>query len=193
VKILVVGASGRTGRLFTELALERGHDITAFVRDPDRVEPVPHRLRVVEGDVLSPDTLTPALVGQVYIDGTRNLADAAEAFGVRRLVVVSAEGAGVKASLLPLGYRLVTRIPVVSRLYPDIAQMERELVARTALEWTVVRAAVLTNGRRTGEYRAVLGDVVPRGLRISRADLAEFLLAVTEGGKYIRQTVALAY
>ena len=131
--------------------------------------------------------------GRVYTEGTRSLADAAEASGVPRLVVVSAEGAGVSRSALPLGYRLVTYIPVVSRLYPDIAQMERELASRTALDWTIVRAAILTNGRHTGQYRTTVGDVVPHGLRISRADLAEFLLAVVEGREYIHQTVAVAY
>jgi putative NADH-flavin reductase len=209
VRLLVVGASGRTGRILTDLALRRGHDVTGFVRDDSRLEPGGTRLRVVRGDVLEPDTLhtavpghdaivsllapRPRRSGRVYVEGTRNLADAAVSAGVRRLIVVSAAGAGVSPSALPLAYRIVTRIPVVARLYPDIAHMETELIARSDLDWTVVRAAILTNGPRRGRYRTAAGDVVPGGLRISRADLAEFLLGVAETGAHVRQRVAIAY
>jgi putative NADH-flavin reductase len=208
VRLLAAGASGRTGRLFTALALQHGHEVTALVRDASRFRMSHERLRVVEGDALIPDTLPPALAGvdavvsilaprprrdgRVYTEGTQNLADAAARAGVRRFVVVSAEGAGVTPEALPWAYRLVLRIPVVARLYPDIAQMERELEVRTDLDWTIVRAAVLTNGPRTGAYRTAVGDVVPRGLLISRADLAEFLLGVVERDEYVRQRVALA-
>ena len=166
------------------------------------------RLRVVHWDALA-DTTPAELVegheavvsllaprprrdGRVYVEGTRHLADAAAAAGVRRFVVVSAEGAGVDASALPSAYRLVLRIPVVARLYPDIAEMEREMVARDDLDWTIVRAAILTNGPGTGAYRVAGGDVVPGGLRLSRADLAEFLLTTVESGAWVRQRVAVA-
>jgi len=209
VRLLVVGASGRTGRLFIEQALEHGHDITALVRDPERFELAHKRLGVVRADVLEPASFSAAMRrqdgvvsmlaprprrnGRVYIDGTRNLADAMEGAGVRRLIVVSAEGAGVRSSVLPLAYRLIRHIPVVARLYPDIATMEHELIDRTGLDWTIVRAAVLSDGPRTGTYRAVVGDAVPEGMRISRADLAEFLLDVAEARAYVRERVALAY
>lgn len=209
MRLLVAGANGRTGRLFTELALEHGHEVTALVRDPSQVDESHERLRVVQGDVLVPDTLSSAVAdrdavvslvaprprrnGLVYVDGIRNLADAAETADVRRFLVVSAEGAGVASDALPLGYRVVLRIPVVARLYPDLMVMERELMRRSDLDWTIVRAAILTNGPPTGRYRTAVGDVVPRGLRISRADLAHFLLEVAETGAYIRQRVALAY
>ena len=182
--------------------------VTAFVRDPSRFEAPRGRLRVLEGDVLVPGTLPRAVAeqdavvsllaprprrdGRVWVEGTRNLANAAEAAGVRRFVVVSAEGAGVSPDTLPLAYRLVLKIPVVARLYPDLALMERDLIARSGLDWTIVRAAVLTNGRPNGEYRTAIGDAVPHGLRISRADLAEFLLEVVETGAYVQRRVALA-
>ena len=209
MRLLVVGANGRTGRILTERALERGHEVTALVREPAGAEEPRERLRFVHGDILVPGTLPPAMEGQdavvslvaphprrngrVYVEGTRNLADAAVRAGVRRLVVVSAEGAGVNPARLPFFYRIVLRIPVVARLYPDIARMETELMARTDMDWTIVRAAVLSDGPRTGEYRTEVGDVVPGGARISRADLAEFLLTVVESGGYVRQRVAIAY
>jgi len=209
VRLLVAGASGRTGRFFTELALGRGHEVTALVRDPSGPDASQERLRIVTGDVLLPDSLSPAMDGQdavvsmlaprprdngrVYVEGTRNLADAVAAAGVRRLVAVSAEGAGVSPTALPLAYRVVLRIPVVARLYPEIARMERELMDRGDLDWTIVRPAVLTNGPPSGRYRTAVGEVVPGGLWVSRRDLAQFLLTVVESEAFVRERVALAH
>lgn len=209
MRLLIVGASGRTGRLLTQRALERGHDVTAFVRDPSHLPAADGPLRVVVGDALSPEAVMEAARGQdaiisllaprprtngrVYIEGTRNLANAAAQTGARRIIAVSAEGAGVGPEQLTLAYRLILHIPVVARLYPDIARMETELRARTDVDWTVVRPAVLTNGPRTGRWRTVVGQVVPGGLRLSRADLAEFLLEVAEQDLYRRESVAVAY
>jgi len=206
--LLITGASGRTGHLLTRLALDRGHRVTALLR-PGATLPIEDRaLRVVLGDVLEPETLPDALTdcdlvislvaprprtdGRVYVEGTRNLANAAAAAGVRRFIAVSAEGAGVESSAIPLGYRLVRHIPVVARLYPDIARMETELTARHDLDWTVVRPAVLTNRAGTGRYRVAVGPVVEGGLRISRADLASFLLDVAEENRFVCEVVAIA-
>ncbi len=207
MRILVAGASGRTGRLFVERALAGGHEVTALVRASSRGFAPAARLSVAVADVLDELDLAgvvaghdavvsllaprPRTSGRVYVQGTRHLADAAACAGVRRLVVVSAEGAGVEPDRLPLGYRIVRRIPVVSRLYPDIARMEDEVRARTDLDWTVVRPAILTGGPGGG-YRVEIGAVVPGGVRVSRADLARFLLEVLETGGYVREVVAIA-
>ena len=209
MRLLVAGAGGRTGRLLTDLALERGHLVTALVRDASHGPDGAAHLKVVSGDVLAPDSLSSAVEGQdsivsvlaprprtsgrVYVEGTRNLADAAARAGVTRVVIVSAAGAGVDPHVLTPAYRLVLRIPVVARLYPDIAQMEDELRSRDDLEWTVVRPPILTNGSRKMDYRTVVGPVVPGGLWLSRADLAEFLLDVVESGAFVHESVAVAY
>lgn len=206
--MLIVGASGRTGRLLAQQALEDGNRVTALVR-PGSAFTLEHpSLRVIAGDLLAPETLPKALDGcdlvislaaprprangRVYVEGTRNLANAAVAAGVTRFIAVSAEGAGVESSALSLSYRLIRHIPVVARLYPDIARMESELTARTDLEWTVVRPAVLTNRAAAGRFRVVTGAVVPNGLSVSRADLAAFLLDVAENRRYVREVVAVA-
>jgi len=135
----------------------------------------------------------PRTNGRVYVEGTRNLADAAARAGVRRFVAVSAEGAGAESGTLTLAYRLVMRIPVVARLYPDIARMESELRSRTDLDWTVVRPPILTNGPRSGVVREAVGPVLAGGLRLSRADLAQYLLELVESGDHVRESVAIAH
>jgi len=209
MRLLIVGASGRTGKRLVERALDHGHEVTVLVRDARAFSAERERLVVVRGDVLEPDTLSaiaegqdavvsvlaprPRTSGRVYVDGTRNLADAVARAGTRRLIVVSAEGAGVDPRRLTFAYRLVRRIPVVARLYPDIARMEADLRSRDDVEWTVVRPAILTNRPPRGDYRTVVGEVVPGGQSVSREDLAAFLLDVAENRLFVRESVAIAY
>ena len=209
MRLLIAGASGRTGRLLISRALDHGHEVTVLVRDVRSFSAEKERLTIVQGDALKPGTLPMAVAGQdaivsllaprprtngrVYVEGTRNLADAAAGAGVCRLIAVSAQGAGVDPSRLTFAYRLVRRIPVVARLYPDIARMEAELRSREDLDWTVVRPAILTNGAGTGHYRIESGMVVFGGQSLSREDLAEFLLGVAEERRFVRESVAIAY
>jgi putative NADH-flavin reductase len=207
VKLLVVGASGRTGRLLVAQALGHGHDVTAFVREAADVTPGT-RLTVVAGDAADPAALASAVDGQdavisvlaarrgqpasIYADGTANRVRAMTTRGVDRLVVASAAGVGGHKRELPLLYQALLLLPRLQRDYEAMEAMEGEVML-SDLEWTIVRAAVLSNKQQTGHYRVVEGPVVPKGLRISRADLAALLLKTAETGRYGRRVVAAAY
>jgi putative NADH-flavin reductase len=208
VKLLVVGASGRTGRLVVEQALGHGHEVTAFVRDPARLAISRERLSVVVGDATAPVTFAPALEGQdavisvlgagrgsaptVLADGAANLARAMTARGVARLVIVSAAGVGGHAGELPLIARAFSLLPAMRAVREAQEAMEGEVML-SSLDWTIVRAATLTNKERTGHYRVVEGPIVPGGKRIARGDLAAFVLKVAETGRYPRKIVSVAY
>jgi putative NADH-flavin reductase len=208
VNLLVVGGSGRTGRLVVEQALGHGHQVTAFVRDPDRLRVTHERLRLVVGDATVPATLAPALEGQdavvsvlgggrgspptVLADGAANLVRTMTARGLTRLVIVSAVGVGGHAGELPPLARAISLLPAMRALRDAQEAMEGEVML-SALDWTIVRAATLTNRERTGHYRVVEGPVVPGGKRIARGDLAAFVLKVAETGRYPRRIVSIAY
>jgi putative NADH-flavin reductase len=209
MRILVFGASGRTGQLFTSLALAAGHQVTAFVRDPARLGPSRHApgLSVAVGDALDAATMNHVMPGhdvvvsllaprherdeRIYSVGTANIISVMRATGVRRLIAVSAEGVRVARRDLPLGYRVVMLLPGLDAIYDDIGHMEDAVMA-SDLDWTLVRPAVLTDGPTTGKYRVFPGDTVPDGVFISRADLASFLLRLSEAGEYVHGRVALA-
>jgi putative NADH-flavin reductase len=208
MKLLVVGASGRTGRLVVEQALGHGHEVTAFVRDPGRLAMSHERLRVVVGDATTPATIAPALEGQeavvsvlgashgslptVLADGAANLVRAMTARGIMRLVIVSAAGVGGHARELPLLMRAFSVLPAMRAIRAAQEAMEGEVML-SSLEWTIVRAASLTNRERTGHYRVVEGPIVPGGTRIARGDLAALALKVAETGRYPRRIVSIAY
>lgn len=208
MRILVVGASGRTGAHVVEQALGHGHEVTAFARDPAGLAVTSKRLRVRGGDVLDPAALASAVEGQdavvsvlaarkgqpasLYTHGTANLVRAMTVRGVERLVVASAAGLGGHVRELPLAYRALLLLPRLRADYAAMELMEGDVML-SDLQWTIVRSAVLTNRPRTGHYRVVEGPVVPGGLSISRADLAGFLLKVAESTRYVRRIVAVAY
>jgi len=207
-RILIAGASGRTGRLLVPEALSRGHLVTALVRDPWRLRIMHEHLRMAVGDARLPETVAPAMEGQeavisllshssasvvdIFSVGTRVLADAAESAGVRRFVVVSASPVGVDPSRLPLAVRAVMLIPDLDIVYEDMQRMESDLMARRCLDWTIVRPAVLSDAAGDRRFRILVGDLVPGGVTTSRADLADFLLGLVETGAHIRERVAIA-
>jgi putative NADH-flavin reductase len=208
IRLLVLGASGRTGRQVVEQALGHGHDVTAFVRDPSRLPLSHERLRVVVGDATRAADVQAAVDGQdavistlggsgekpvhVYSDGVANAIRAMTARGVHRLVVLSAVGVGTDGSGLPLAQRALRRLPAWRAICEDMERMEGDVML-SDLDWTIVRASALNDGPFTGHYRVVEGAAVPKGSHISRADTAALLLKCAEGELYLRRAVALAY
>jgi putative NADH-flavin reductase len=208
VRLLVVGAAGRTGLLLVGQALGHGHEVTAFVHEADEPLPRSERLRVVIGDAADPAAVASAVDCQdavisvlaarrgepagIYADGTANLVRAMTAKGVDRLVVASAAGLGGHKRELPIPYQVLLLLPRLRRDYEAMEAMEGDIML-SDLDWTIVRAAALSNRAQTGHYRVVEGPVVPGGLRLSRADLAALLLKIAEMGLYRRRIVAAAY
>jgi len=207
MRILIVGATGRTGRLLLARALKQRHQVTALVRDPARLPFVHDLLTAVVGDVRQPETIAPAMAEQdavismlsqptasrvtIFSEGTQALADAAEAAGVRRFVAVSASPVGVDPQRLPLAVRMVLLLPHLNVVYEDMERMEADLTSRDALDWTIVRPAVLADGPG-GNFRIEVGDLVPGGVTTSRVDLALLLLQVVETDAFIHERVAIA-
>jgi putative NADH-flavin reductase len=203
-RILIIGASGGTGRQLVAQALERGCAVTALVRDPSRL-PLEHpRLTVVQGDVLDPASVEGAMRGQeavlcalghkqyllpstVLSEGTRNILRAMEAQGVRRLVCETSLGIGDSAGRLGLSYTFFV-VPVVLPFYFWDKTRQERTIAGSRADWVIVRPGVLTDGQRRGRYRH--GGRVGSFLwtvRISRADVADFMLNQLESDAYLQR------
>jgi uncharacterized protein YbjT (DUF2867 family) len=207
MRFLVLGATGATGSLLTDAALDAGHEVIALVRNPQKLSERPG-LHVIAGDARDARALTDAtgnadiLVstlgvgstrspGNLILDTTRAVISAAEQTGLRRVVFQSAFGVGAshpKLSIfMRLGYQLA---PAVFR---DKAAGEQLLTA-TGLDWTLAYPGILTNGPRTGMVTATDLAALTRlpGLpRISRADVAAFLLDAAASDKWIRRIAVI--
>jgi putative NADH-flavin reductase len=205
MRLLILGASGGTGRALIRLARERGHDITAFVRSPQKLKPLEDRVTIRRGDPRDVTELRAALPGHdavvsvlgppgpgpttILRAGARSTVDAMRTSGPRRLIVVSA------AVLFDLGLLgALLRRTLLKNVSEDSAEMER-IVMESGLDWTIARPPRLTNGPLTGRYR-VADDQLPNRsalASISRADVAHFLLSELEQRLHIHHIVGVAH
>jgi putative NADH-flavin reductase len=195
MRILVFGAVGRTGRLVVDQALARGHDVTAFVRDPSRVESGRERLRVVRGDATDPATVAGALAAQAAVvsalgtgksddvtglfEATRTVVEAMERIGPRRLALISNVGVLLKK---------------VDHRYEAVVTQHRrnlDLMRASALDWVAAAPPGLTDEQGAGVYQAVL-EARPPSWTIPRADLATFLLDAVERDEWVGHTVGVS-
>jgi putative NADH-flavin reductase len=207
--LLIFGATGGTGRLLVEQALERGHQVTAFVRDSSRLRGQHERLRPVVGAISDgAGPLQQALQGQDAVISALGrgpsltsghliqrsvppILAAMSAVGVGRLVFTSAIGVGTAYGDAPLASKALIKL-LLRDIYADKAIGE-ELIRRSELEWTIVQPARLSDGPLTRQYQA--GEHLRHhGMpAISRADLAHFLLQQVDDRTYLRKTVRLSY
>ncbi len=192
-RILIIGATGGTGRQLVEQALNRGYQVTALVRNPSKLCVEHPQLTVISGDVLDYESVAAAVLGQdavlsalghkrffyptrILSDGTRNILKAMEAGGVRRFVCETALGTGDTAWRMGLLYTLIV-IPLVLPFYFYDKTRQEHLIAKSNLDWVIVRPGALTNGVKRGTCRHGfnIGGYI-KTVRISRADVADFML-----------------
>jgi putative NADH-flavin reductase len=204
MRIFIIGATGNTGTQLVDLALARGHAVTAFVRSPAKVRHKDARLTIVRGDPHSADELAAALPGHDVVmsalgvrppgafrahtlvhDCAASTVAAMTRANVRRLLLVSV------AILFPLeGWRFAFFRWLLKQIARDLAAAE-EIVRATALDWTIARPPRLV--RSDDEHYRQRVDALPDdGLVMSFRALAAFLLDAAEGQTHVRQIVGLA-
>lgn len=209
MKLLVVGSTGGTGRELVKQALAQGHEVTAYARTPARLDDLTHPgLQVVRGDVLDSAAVERAVAGQDAVlcaigtgagrstlreDGTGNIVRAMEKAGVRRLICQSSMGVGDSRANLGFLTKYVI-VPIFLRHAFADHERQEAVVKQSALDWTIVRPPHLNNGPRTGTYRHGFATT-ETGIqgKISRADVADFMLKQLADTTYLHQTPGLSY
>ena len=207
MNILIVGATRGIGRQLLEQALTSGHAVTALVRDPQRLAAQHERLKVVKGDILDSDSVALAMAGQdavcctigvkapwmrvtVFSEGTKNLLQAMNKTGVKRLICVTGIGAGDSKGHGGFLYDCVFYPFILKPIYADKDRQE-SLIRASDVDWTIVRPGFLTSGPLTKNYRMLTDMTGVTAGWISRADLAHFILKELASNQYPRQTPLL--
>ena len=209
-RVLIIGATGGTGRQLVTQALERGHVVTALVRDPSRLRVDHPRLTVIQGDVLDEGSVEAAMRGQeavlsalghkryfyptrILSEGTRNVLHAMKAHGVPRLVCETSLGIGDSAGRMGLYYTLFV-IPVILPFYFWDKTRQERLIHGSSVEWVIVRPGALTNGDKRSRYRhgRRIGSFLFT-VRVSRADVADFMLDQLTSDAYLRAAPGLRW
>ena len=203
--IAVFGASGHTGKPFTDLALKNGYEVKALVRTPSKLGIQHPALRIIQGDALDSakveetiagtdvviDLLGPATdsPGELRRTAGQHILQAMQKQNVKRLITLASLPLGVVDSKDQLNFGLRLKMFLAKKLLGKMAEDARQharLITNTAMDWTVVRAPALVQQPAQGKYRVgfVGSDL---GSSITNLDVAAFLLDELRNAQYIRQ------
>lgn len=207
-RVLIIGASRGIGLEAVRQALDAGHAVRAFSRSADRLSLSHSGLEKVRGDALAKADVAAAVRGMdaviqvlgvgardlfrpvhLFSDATRILIEAMAAAGVKRLIAVTGYGAGDSHDSMSFIERVPFRL-LLGRAYDDKSVQER-MIGDSALDWTIARPGVLTNGARTGRYQVLAKPSAWRNGVISRADVADFLVRQLDDRTNLRKAPVL--
>jgi putative NADH-flavin reductase len=210
MKLIIFGSTGGTGLQLLKQALERGDEVTAFARDPGKIGQRHKNLHILAGDVLDSGAVDSAVRGQdavlcslgvknvldksmLRVRGTRNIIHAMEAANIKRLVCQSAFGAGNSYKAMPFVYRYFLAPFVMRNLYRD-HNLQEMYIKQSSLDWVVVRPGILTDDPPVGVYKHGFGvDDKTVKARVSRADVAGFMLKQVTDDQYLHEMPCLSY
>jgi putative NADH-flavin reductase len=212
MKLAIFGGSRGTGLQVIEKADAQGAQVTALARHPEALRRRFPEVQVIQGDVFIPSTIKAAMHGaeavistlgfsgrsretKIYSEGVLNIARAMEEIGPRRLIVLAASQ-GIDphpdfAWYASVMMKLFVK-PMFGFAYRDMAKMT-DLLAKSTLDWTLVGVPLLTNSPRRGEYRNSIGEALHHGFRISRGDVAEYLISIVEDTATFRKWTEVAW
>lgn len=205
MKILVIGAAGKTGQAVAEQAVAAGHQVTAFVRKADEYKG--SDVRVIEGDatdrvamdaaVLGQDAVVDTIGGKTPYKATTLESSVANTViasmkrnGVRRLVVTSMVGVGDSEANASFYERLLVST-FLRGADKDKAAME-SAVESSDLDWVILRPAILSDDPAVGSVRVFDPKTGEKAHKITRADLASFALAQLSSEEYLHRAVTIA-
>jgi putative NADH-flavin reductase len=209
MKLLVIGANRGIGRRLVELALDEGHTVTALVRNPEQL-PVSHdRLSVINGDIRDREAVNRAVEDQdavcitiginptrkpvtVFSEGAKTVIEALAHSDANQLICVTGIGAGDSKNHGGFFYDRIFNPLLLKTIYEDKERQEA-LVRNSNLEWVIVRPGFLTNGPLTGTYRVLIDLAGVTAGKISRADVAHFILNEIKEKAYLSKTPLLTY
>lgn len=208
MKLTIFGATGRTGKLLLQQALGAGHQVVAFARTPSKLGIEHEHLDVVQGDVQDSQQVAAALAGTEVVlsvlgptsneptyevsKGMGNIMAAMDQHGVRRLIQTVGAGVGDlndKPGLFDKGIKVMLKL-ASRHVYEDMVRVN-DAIRASDLDWTLVRVPMLTDDPPTGDVKVgYLGEGV--GSRISRANIAAFVLKQVDDNTYLRQAPVIS-
>jgi putative NADH-flavin reductase len=209
MKLTIFGATGKVGHHLTTQALEQGHTVTAFARNPDAISLSHENLHIIQGNVMNADAVKQAVTGQDAIicalgmplmnkaglraKGTKNIVHAMSDAGIKRLVCLSVFGANDSRDLLTFKYKALI-VPLILRRVIADHEIQENSVTNSTLDWTLVRPGNFTKGGYTGTYRHGFTTAdKPSQIKISQPDLADFMLKQLTSDTYLRKAPCISY
>lgn len=206
MKVLVIGAAGKSGKVVVEQAVAAGHDVTAFVHNTGDYVP-DSNVRVIAGDARDQSAMDSAMLGQDAVIDTiggklsfktttleasaaATIIASMQSSGVRRLMVISVIGAGESVANTNWYERLFLST-ILRNEMKGKAAMET-IVDTSGLDWIILRLPFLTDDPATGNIHVFSPETGETAHKLTRADLAAFMVAQLSSDEYLKKAVAIA-
>jgi len=210
MKIMIFGATGTIGKQLVNQSLDKGYEVYVFSRRIDKMKKIDHpQLHKIEGDVfnlLDLNDVMPQMDAVIITlgagknrnsivrsQGTKNIIKAMNNHGVKRLICQTTLGAGESEGNLNLFWKYIMFGWFLKQVFRD-HQLQEEYVKQSSLDWTIVRPAAFIEGEKTEKYRHGFSSVDKSvRLKISRADVADFILKQLNSSLYLFKTPGVSY
>jgi putative NADH-flavin reductase len=209
MKILLIGATRGIGKALLETALEDNCDVTVLARIPEKITISHPQLRVVKGDVLETESIVAVASGHeaicscigvpitfkqvdLFSIAARNILVAVKQNPGQKYIAVTGVGAGDSKGLGGFLYDKIFKPLLLKAIYAD-KDREEEIIKSSGVDWMIVRPAGLTNGKRTGNYHIFNDMKGVTAKRISRLDVADFILKQLKNPTQLGKTPLLTY
>ena len=202
MKIIVFGATGGVGKHFVKMAVEAGHEVTAFARTPEKV--TTENVHIIKGDVFNKAAVAQAIAGHEAVISClgsnagmkksrdleqmgMNVADGMEAAGVKRLVYCAS--AGVDGEIPGIAGKMMMKM--LANPLADHRNALNYLLSKDVV-YTIARPMGLKNNPIQLDYTEVFDGPPSGASSIPRASVAHFMVKALEDKKYENATVGLA-
>lgn len=208
MKLIIFGSTGTVGQQIVLQALSLGQEVTAFTRSKSKLQGIEHEnLTIYEGDVMDLASVEKAIKGQevvfialgagrkgqVRAQGTLNIIKAMKKTGVKRLICQTTLGIGDSRGNLNFFWKYIMFGWFLKEAYKD-HELQEKYILESDLDWTIVRPAAFTDGKATGNFsHGFSAHENSLTLKISRADVAMFMLTQLNTNEYLRKTPGLSY
>lgn len=208
MRLIIFGSTGTIGQQLVKQALEQGHTVTAFTRNPGKLESLRHpKLSFHAGDVLDFPSVEKAVHGHdavlcalgagrqgtVRSEGTRNILRAMQQTGVERFICQTTLGAGESRGNLNFFWKHIMFGWFLKDAFLD-HELQEKYIRESPVNWTIVRPGAFSDGAATGHYRhGFPPDDKSTKLKIARADVAHFMLKQLNTDLYLRKAPGLSY
>jgi putative NADH-flavin reductase len=214
MKILLLGATGRTGKHIIEEAIKRGHEISAIARNPEKL--TDYRIDITQGTPYDYETVETAISGCQAVINTLNVSrksdnlwaplaapkdmisksasnaiKAMEKSGIKRIVVLGTLGAGRSWNNIPFILKLLVSMSNLKHAFRDHGKQE-VILEKSSVDYTICRAPMLSDDRNETGTVSTPEGTAPASRYLARNSAAGFFLDIIENNEYIRETISLS-
>jgi len=207
MKVIIFGATGTVGIEIVKQALEKSYVVTAFVRNPEKMTNLHHaNLTILKGDALNLSEVENAVknhdavlcvlgdgrAGKIRALGTRNIIEAMHTTGLTRLICQTTLGMGESYGNLNFIWKHIMFGMLLKKAFQD-HQFQEQYILNSGLDYTIVRPSALTDGPITNRFKIGFDGAYKKlNLKISRADVADFMLYQLQTDGYTKKAVSIS-